>query len=72
MSIKLLRNFISFSCVFLLTALALQAKDHEKEAKPFGLVSKLTQDTEIIFGLTHFEEFANEIGKSNFHPKSSN
>ena len=65
MSIKLLRNFISFSCVFLLTALALQAKDHEKEAKPFGLVSKLTQDTEIIFGLTHFEEFANEIGKSN-------
>ena len=65
MSIKLLRNFISFSCVFLLTSLALQAKDHEKEAKPFGLVSKLTQDTEIIFGLTHFEEFANEIGKSN-------
>ena len=65
MSIKLLRNFISFSCVFLLTALPLLAKDHEKEAKPFGLVSKLTQDTEIIFGLTHFEEFANEIGKSN-------
>ena len=65
MFIKLLRNFISFSCVFLLTALALQAKDHQKEAKPFGLVSKLTQDTEIIFGLTHFEEFANEIGKSN-------
>ena len=65
MSIKLLRNFISSSCIFLLTALALQAKDHEKEAKPFGLVSKLTQDTEIIFGLTHFEEFANEIGKSN-------
>ena len=65
MFIKLLRNFISFSCVFLLTALALQAEDDQKEAKPFGLVSKLTQDTEIIFGLTHFEEFANEIGKSN-------
>ena len=65
MSIKLLRNLIYFACVFLLTALALQAKDHEKEAKPFGLVSKLTQDTEIIFGLTHFEEFANEISKSN-------
>ena len=31
MSIKLLRNFISYSCVFLLTALALQAKDHEAD-----------------------------------------
>ena len=62
MSNKLLRNFTYISIIVFLTILGSQANDHKK---PFGLVSKLPQDTEILFGLTHFEDFANEIGKSN-------
>ena len=62
MSNKLLRNFTYISFIVFLTILGSQANDHKK---PFGLVSKLPQDTEILFGLTHFEDFANDIGKSN-------
>ena len=46
---------------FLFATLSVFAENH---GKPFGLVSNLTQDTEIVFGLTHFEDFANEISKS--------
>ena len=40
--------------------------------KAFWFISKLPQDTEILFGLTHFEDFANEIGKSNTWKKIVN
>ena len=61
MSTQTLRKLIIYPFVLLFSSFAVLAENH---GKPFGLVSKLTQDTEIVFGLTHFEDFANEIAKS--------
>jgi len=64
MNYKIVKTLVATICLNLCGHAFVYSQEKAKEQKPFGLVSSMPQDTEIVFGLTRFEDFANEIGKS--------
>ena len=65
MSYKIVKTLLVLTCLNLCGQAFVYSQEDEKEKKPFGFVSRMPQDTEIIYGLRHFEQFTQEIGKSN-------
>jgi len=65
MNYKIVKTLLALTCIHWCAQAFVYSQEEGKEKKPFGLVSSMSQDTEIVFGLTQFENFANEIGKSN-------
>ena len=65
MSYKIVKTLLVVTCLNLCGQAFVYSQEDEKEKKPFGFVSRMPQDTEIIYGLRHFEQFTQEIGKSN-------
>ena len=64
MNYKIVKTLLALTCLNLCGQAFVYSQEEGKKKKPFGLVSSMPQDTEIVFGLTRFEDFANEIGKS--------
>ena len=64
MNYKIVKTLLALTCLNLCGQAFVYSQEEGEKKKPFGLVSSMPQDTEIVFGLTRFEDFANEIGKS--------
>lgn len=65
MNYKIVKTLLVVTCLNLCGQAFVYSQEDEKEKKPFGFVSRMPQDTEIIYGLRHLEQFTQEIGKSN-------
>ena len=65
MNCKIVKTLLVVTCLNLCGQAFVYSQEDEKEKKPFGFVSRMPQDTEIIYGLRHLEQFTQEIGKSN-------
>ncbi|MEC7862302.1 MAG: hypothetical protein VYC70_06675 [Verrucomicrobiota bacterium] len=65
MSYKIVKTLLVVTCLNLCGQAFVYSQEDEKEKKPFGFVSRMPQDTEVIYGLRHLEQFTQEIGKTN-------
>ena len=61
MNNKIVKTLVATICLNFCGQAFVYSQEKAKEQKPFGLVSSMPQDTEIVFGLTRFEDFANEM-----------
>jgi hypothetical protein len=64
MNYKIVKTLLALTCLNLCGQAFVYSQEEGEKKKSFGLVSSMPQDTEIVFGLTRFEDFTNEIGKS--------
>lgn len=65
MNYKIVKTLLAVICFNLFGQAFVYSQEDAKEKTPFGFVSRMPQDTEIIFGLRHLEQFTQEVGKSN-------
>ena len=59
MNYKIVKTLLALTCLNLCGQAFVYSQEEGEKKKSFGLVSSMPQDTEIVFGLTRFEDFTN-------------